>query len=224
MSVQDRRDREREQRRQSILDAAEHTYISKGAGATMDDIASAAEVAKGTLYLYFSSKEDLWLSLISKGLAMLEERFRATVREANGTVDAVTRIGTAYIEFAREHTNMFRLLLDSTTLLSHGDATPAILEDVARRSDSLWGVLTGVLQQGIDDGTLRHDISAFEIAIMFWNNTSSLLRLMHTSARSDFRRQEQNAHSLDRLDFLRLIDVSNGLFLEALQKRGAPAH
>lgn len=223
MSVQDRRDREREHRRQSILDAAEHLYVSKGTAVTMDEIAAAAEVAKGTLYLYFASKEDLWLSLISKALGMLEHRFREAVAGAASTVEAVKGIGMAYIAFSRDHTNMFRLLLDSTSLLSHGEATPAIMEDVARRSDALWSVLTGVLQRGIDAGALRDDISAFEMAIMFWNNTSSLLRLMDVNSRGDFRRQQQATHSLDRLDFLRLIDVSNQLLLDALQKRGPAA-
>jgi AcrR family transcriptional regulator len=52
------------------LDAAQRLFLDKGIGATsIDDIASAAEVAKGTFYLYFSSKEVL--------LHELQERFVA---------------------------------------------------------------------------------------------------------------------------------------------------
>jgi AcrR family transcriptional regulator len=59
-----------ELRREELLDAAQRLFLDKGIGATsIDDIASAAEVAKGTFYLYFSSKEVL--------LHELQERFVA---------------------------------------------------------------------------------------------------------------------------------------------------
>lgn len=57
-----------ELRREELLDAAQQLFLDKGIGATsIDDIASAADVAKGTFYLYFPSKEAL--------LAALQERF-----------------------------------------------------------------------------------------------------------------------------------------------------
>lgn len=59
-----------ELRREELLDAAQRLFLDKGIGATsIDDIASAAEVAKGTFYLYFPSKEAL--------LHALQERFVA---------------------------------------------------------------------------------------------------------------------------------------------------
>lgn len=59
-----------ELRREELLDAAQGLFLDKGIGATsIDDIASAAEVAKGTFYLYFPSKEAL--------LHALQERFVA---------------------------------------------------------------------------------------------------------------------------------------------------
>lgn len=58
-------------RREELLDAAQRLFLDKGIGATsIDDIASAADVAKGTFYLYFPSKEAL--------LAALQERFITT--------------------------------------------------------------------------------------------------------------------------------------------------
>lgn len=55
-------------RREELLDAAQQLFLDKGIAATsIDDIASAADVAKGTVYLYFPSKEAL--------LTALQERF-----------------------------------------------------------------------------------------------------------------------------------------------------
>jgi AcrR family transcriptional regulator len=57
-------------RREELMDAAEKLFIEKGVGTTsVDEIVAVADVAKGTFYLYFESKEDL--------LAALQERFVA---------------------------------------------------------------------------------------------------------------------------------------------------
>lgn len=63
--VQERRQREKSQRVQSILEAAKRAFFSKGyLKATMDEIALEAEVSKPTVYTYFKTKDDLFFSLI----------------------------------------------------------------------------------------------------------------------------------------------------------------
>lgn len=60
-----------ELRREELLDAAQQLFLNKGIGATsIDEIVNAAEVAKGTFYLYFASKEAL--------LHAIQERFVAS--------------------------------------------------------------------------------------------------------------------------------------------------
>ncbi|MCK5408322.1 MAG: helix-turn-helix transcriptional regulator, partial [Candidatus Krumholzibacteria bacterium] len=60
MGIAERREREKEQRRIDIIDAAERVFFSKGwQAATMDDVAEAVELSKATLYLYFKNKEEL---------------------------------------------------------------------------------------------------------------------------------------------------------------------
>lgn len=55
----------KEQRRQALLDAALDTFFLKGfALARMEDIAQAAGVSKGTIYLYFDSKEAIFKALV----------------------------------------------------------------------------------------------------------------------------------------------------------------
>jgi AcrR family transcriptional regulator len=71
-----------EERREDLMNAAQRLFIENGVPATtIDQIAAGAQIAKGTFYLYFSSKEDV--------LAALRERF---VRDyLNGIKTAVAR-------------------------------------------------------------------------------------------------------------------------------------
>lgn len=69
-----------ELRREELLEAAQRLFLDKGIAATsIDDIASAAEVAKGTFYLYFSSKEVLLHELQEHFVARFLERLEAAM-------------------------------------------------------------------------------------------------------------------------------------------------
>ena len=69
MGIAERKEREKQQRKEEIIQAAESVFYSLGLDqATMDDIAAKAELSKGTLYLYFRSKEDLFFEVEKKRL------------------------------------------------------------------------------------------------------------------------------------------------------------
>lgn len=59
------RQRRKAERPQELLDAALTQFVSKGLAATrMDDVARQAGVSKGTLYLYYPSKDDLFKAVV----------------------------------------------------------------------------------------------------------------------------------------------------------------
>lgn len=67
MATADRKEREKEQRKNVILDAAEKLFFSKGFDSvSMEEIAKEVELGKGTLYLYFKSKDSLFFAIISR--------------------------------------------------------------------------------------------------------------------------------------------------------------
>ncbi|HDZ90217.1 MAG: TetR/AcrR family transcriptional regulator [Deltaproteobacteria bacterium] len=71
MGIEERKERERQMRRQQIMDAAKKVFASKGfGGATMENIAEEAEFSPATLYLYFKNKDELFASL---NLRMLQD-------------------------------------------------------------------------------------------------------------------------------------------------------
>ena len=72
MGIAERKERERLVRREQILEAAYQLFHETGfSAATMDQIAERAELAKGTLYLYFKSKEEVYYALLDRGLEII---------------------------------------------------------------------------------------------------------------------------------------------------------
>ena len=77
-------------RRRDILEAAELVFATRGfAAARMDDIAETAGVAKGTLYLYFRSKQVLFVELLEARAEEYVTTLDAYLREAKSLADCL---------------------------------------------------------------------------------------------------------------------------------------
>ena len=91
-------------RREQILDAAARVLVERGlAATTMADVAEAASVAKGTVYLYFTSKAELLAGLRARyvdGFAALLDGPPTAGRPAPGVADRIERLVAASYDFA----------------------------------------------------------------------------------------------------------------------------
>ena len=79
----------------------------------MDDIASRAEVSKGTIYLYFKSKEEILAHLLLEGLDLLLQRMEAAVSALpqSHPIDALRSLANAYRGFCESSPLYFRLIM-----------------------------------------------------------------------------------------------------------------
>ena len=102
MGIKERRDREKQVRRWEILDKAKSLFFEQGFPATsMNQIANALELSKGTLYLYFKNKEELYISLLVEGLTLMNQAFKSSVSGMECWEEKVRAIGWAYYQFSR---------------------------------------------------------------------------------------------------------------------------
>jgi AcrR family transcriptional regulator len=90
---------EKEERRNAILDAAERLFIRHPDRlANVAEVASAAKLAKGTVYLYFTSKEEMLLALHGRHLHVFFQKLFARLQSAQPlTIDDMLRLTNAYI-------------------------------------------------------------------------------------------------------------------------------
>jgi AcrR family transcriptional regulator len=108
----------RDERRQSLLDSARLLFADKGYHeTTVDDITRTANVAKGTFYLYFSEKREIYYEVIRVFLAM--------VKEAGNLVNEPTASPTEFVERTRGNAlNLIRVLTENRLLtrMAFGEA------------------------------------------------------------------------------------------------------
>src|SRR5437867_10136200 len=98
-----------EVKRRKISDTAARLFAAKPFHKVrLDDVAAAAQVGKGTLYIYFKSKEDLYVSLVGDGFSQLVENLRA-IADAPPK-EALAEIIRQLVTFAFAHPHFFELM------------------------------------------------------------------------------------------------------------------
>ncbi len=209
MGIPERREREKEHRREEILDAAEKVFFEKGLPqATMDEIAERAELSKGTLYLYYKSKEDLYLGVMCRGSAILYQMSEKATSTGEPTVKLIRNLGDAYYEFFKVHRNYFRMFyfFDSPGLQSH--VSEQMMTECGICAQEIWNLITALIQKGIEDGTFRKGLDPLEMGVILWSNSNAVMRLMD--------RPDESRGIWSRLNLKNLLQKSNSMIVSAM--------
>ena len=86
-------------KRQQILEGAREVFLARGFdGASMGDIALAAAVSKGTLYVYFENKQKLFAALVAEQCRQTAERSFVLDAEDHDVRAALTRLGKSFVD------------------------------------------------------------------------------------------------------------------------------
>jgi AcrR family transcriptional regulator len=98
----------KDERKNQILNAAEQVFTKKGLDeARMDDIAAQTGLSKGTLYLYFKSKEDLIIAILDRIFKGMFEQLKARIDDKLDATEAIWRFTD---EAARDYKRMLHMM------------------------------------------------------------------------------------------------------------------
>jgi TetR/AcrR family transcriptional regulator len=209
MGITERKGREKEHRKEEIWDAAQKIFFEKGLGvATMDEIADSAELSKGTLYLYYKSKEDLYLAVAMRGFQFLHEGFEKIMNEQPSVIKALVSIGQAYIDFSRTHRNYFRMFNFLQTPHFHKQVSEEMRELCNAETYKNWDRIIGLVKRGIQEGLIRSDLDPVEVTIIIWSSATSLL-LRHDNEGAIWKEKM-------KIDLMHALDVSMNLFYNSI--------
>jgi AcrR family transcriptional regulator len=178
MSLEERKREEKEERRRTIVDAAEAVLGRTDRSAmTMADIADEARLSRSLLYVYFEDMDDIVLAVTHRGLRALRERFEAAAGGADSGLMKIRAVGEAYVAFAHEKPTYFDLVAQ----FEARTATPDDATDRERRclaeADRVMETMTGAIQHGIDDGSIRPTLDPTRTALTLWGYTHGLIQL-----------------------------------------------
>lgn len=177
MGTAERRERERQQRHDSIVEAAEKIFFNADSinDVTMDDIAKEVELSKGTLYLYFKTKEDLIATVHMKAMAHLRDIFKEKTKDIKTGIDILKTFGETYITFAFENPQVFRFMSHKKIFHSEFCEKLKSFDSCVRYGFDIFDMMTAAIERGMKDGTLKNGLNPKLTAISIYGQISGVL-------------------------------------------------
>jgi AcrR family transcriptional regulator len=110
MGLKERREREEQARLTSIVEAAERVFAANGYYQTrMDDIADAAELAKGTLYYYFKNKDAIYLHLLERESSKVLDEVKNRIPEHASFLETLRETIYFYLEYFERNPSFLKI-------------------------------------------------------------------------------------------------------------------
>jgi len=207
MTLVERRAREREARRRSILDAARDTFLEQGiAATTMDDIARRAELSKGTLYLYFRSKDEMCFALLLEASEALVRAMQGAVVPDRHPLEQLRQMAITYYRFYLSQPDYFRFMFVVEHQPYRGRVSEELLEQWAVMGRLGVQVLADILQRGQEQGLIR-PLDPWQTAVAFWSAVTGTIVIPSQEVRWVF---------LGRLDLEQLVLTTIQHFWEGI--------
>ena len=143
----------RQERNAQILAAARRLFAQQGFHSTkMSDIAKAVGVSQGTIYHYFSSKDDLFMSMFSTWAEQLEEAVTGlpdVPLSATQKLWMMGRVATAFLGADRE---LLPVFVEFCAYALHNPKAAANFRDVFQ---GMRQSVTSILDEGVSSGEFR---------------------------------------------------------------------
>lgn len=185
MGVKERREREKLEIRDKILDAARELFITEGyEGVSMRKVADAIEYSPTAIYLHFADKEELFRELCHEDFARLAEEFQA-VASIPDPLERLKASGLTYFEFGMQYPNHYKLMFMTEPPCS---TEPNEKDRLVRGNPEVdaYAFLKQIVQQAIDAGAFREDLTDAELLSQtFWAAIHGVVSL-HIAKKGDF--------------------------------------
>lgn len=222
LGTKERKEREKEQRRELIIDAGEKFFLKKGLhGTTMQEIAKACELSKGTLYLYFDSKEQLYLTIIHRAMTIMRAMMSANINAIEDPVLRLNKVGEAYYQFYVSYPEHFKLL----SVIPEPDSEmfkDVTLQEIGMKlheeEQGVWRLLSDIIVDGMERGIFRNDIDPLEVSMSLWGIKTFIINLMDHMEKLPKDIHEGLDHHMGKVDFMKSLEINKQRIIFSILK------
>jgi len=153
MGLEERRKREKEGRKNAILKAARKLSFEKGfKSITVASIAKKAELSKGAVYLYFNSKEEIYVEILLKDI----DKFHSTLTdicERGGTAaDMLRHFSDIYVNFFISDKELFRILMSFMLHTDEIQFSEQLNQQLILATNATVDIIERIFKYGIERG------------------------------------------------------------------------
>ena len=176
MGVKERREREKSETRDKILDAARELFVTEGfEGVSMRKVAEKIEYSPTAIYVHFADKQELFQELCHQDYARLAEVFASSAISSD-PLERLRQIGAIYIDFGTRNPNHYKFMF-MTTHPAH-ELNAVDREVMGNPEMDAYAFLKWAVQQAIDAGSLRKELTDADlISQTLWASVHGVISL-----------------------------------------------
>lgn len=173
MKIAERKEKEKLNRRNSIIDAAEKVFFKYGFElTTVDNIAVEAGFTKKTIYSYFNSKEEIYYSIMIRGFNIINAKCEKAIKdvEVASEIEKIRIMGKCFIDFSLEYPGYFKSIVDyeNNDIEAIDDLKNSVLQECYLAGEYCFELLISIIKKGVEKKEIIDKKDVNTIAFTLW--------------------------------------------------------
>ena len=191
MGLEERRKREKENRKNAILKAARKLFFDKGfKNVTVESIAKKAELSKGSVYLYFKSKEDIYTQILLSDNEKFYKTMAGLMKEGQNPSEMLMGFANAYANYFLNDRELFRILMNYMLNTDHMNLPEEIDHLIVKATNKTIDIIEEIFMIGVRSGEFPPYIDLRQKRNAIWGLLNGIISL-HLFTGSEEKRAER---------------------------------
>ena len=149
--------------------------------------AEQCELAVGTLYRYFQSKEELYVSLLCEAMEMFHQGIETARNSGAPPNEQLRAVWQFFYDFYREQPEYHRVLMFLHNEGLRNTISPDVIKEINHRAGRNFRLVAEIVQAGVDAGLYRPDLDTRGVVDVLWSLLMGLVQLIETRRNLDAR-------------------------------------
>lgn len=176
MSITERKQREREMRRSLILDAAKRLFFRDGFQAvTVEAIAREAELSKGSIYLHYRSKEEIYTQILLEEIDAFHQRVVFLETPEAPAAKRLLQFSEIYLELFLHNRELFRIMMNFQLYPDRLTLPEALNERLRQSMKKNIDLIERIFEQGILAGEFAAGSPPFLCRNLYWGLLNGII-------------------------------------------------
>jgi AcrR family transcriptional regulator len=191
MGLLERREKEKDSRRMLILKSARTLFFAKGfKNVTVDKIAKHSELGKGSIYLYFNSKEEIYAQILLHDIDKFHEQVFALFDKKKTATNLLFEFSSFYADFFLNDPELFRILMTFMLNTDQMNLSEKQYKNVIVAMRQTIDIINKIFVHGIDTKEFPPVINIKYHQFALWGMLNGIITL-HIFSGSESKRRER---------------------------------
>jgi AcrR family transcriptional regulator len=178
MGIKERRKREKEARKKTILNAAELLFSERDyKTVSVAQIAHKAELSKGAVYLYFHSKEEIYAQILLDDLERFHNILSKSLQDGMKAAQMLESFSRIYVENFLSDREGFRRIMTFMLQTNNFNLSPNLNQCLIKATNKTIDIIGNILKFGVETGEFPYDTDIWQCRNIIWGMLNGIISL-----------------------------------------------